>query len=58
MKQEFKVTLEERTSKKTGNKYECIVIKLSEKNEKLVFLDEAQLELLKMTLSKQSSYVK
>lgn len=46
MKQEYKAVLEERTSKK-GNKYEVLVIKLTDKLEKLVFLDQAELELLK-----------
>lgn len=40
-------TLEERTSKE-GNKFTCVVIKLSENYEKLVFLDRAEIELLKI----------
>ena len=43
----FQATLETRTSKK-GSKYEVIVIKLSDNAEKLVFLNSAELELLKL----------
>lgn len=53
MKQDFKATLETRTSKK-GSDYEVLVIKLTEKLEKLVFLEPAELELLKMSSSKSS----
>lgn len=53
MKQEFKSTLETRTSKK-GTQYEVLVIKLTDNLEKLVFLDQAELELLKLTNSKSS----
>lgn len=45
---EFKATLETRKSKK-GNEYEVLVIKLTDKLEKLVFLEQAELELLKLT---------
>lgn len=48
MKQEFKATLETRTSKK-GSQYEVLVVKLTDNLEKLVFLDQAELELLKLT---------
>ena len=44
---EIQATLETRTSKK-GSKYEVIVIKLSDYAEKLVFLNSAELELLKL----------
>ena len=44
---EIQATLETRTSKK-GSKYEVIVIKLSDNAEKLVFLNSAELELLKL----------
>lgn len=54
MKQEFKCFLEERTSKK-GSNYQCIVIKLTDKLEKLVFLTDAEIELLK--LSNKPSYL-
>lgn len=48
MKKEFKATLETRTSKK-GTDYEVLVIKLTDKLEKLVFLTQAELELLKIS---------
>lgn len=44
---EIHATLETRTSKK-DNRYEVIVIKLSDNAEKLVFLTPAELELLKL----------
>ena len=44
---ELKATLETRKSK-AGNDYEAIVIKLSPNSEKLVFLNSAELELLKL----------
>lgn len=43
-------TLETRKSKK-GNDYQVIVIKLTDSYEKLVFLDNAELELLKFSKS-------
>lgn len=39
--------IEERTSKKTGNKYTCVVFKLSNTYEKIVLLKNLELELLK-----------
>lgn len=50
MKKEVKATLETRTSKK-GNQYEVLVIKLTDKLEKLVFLEQAEFELLKLSSS-------
>lgn len=44
---EIQATLETRTSKK-GKDYEVIVIKLSDNAEHLVFLNSAELELLKL----------
>lgn len=44
---EVKAILEERTSKK-GKKYNVVVVKLTETYEKLVFLDKAEIELLKL----------
>lgn len=52
-KKEFKATLETRTSKK-GSQYEVLVIKITDNIEKLVFLDPAELELLKLSNSKSS----
>ena len=48
---EFKAILETRTSKK-GNTYEVLVIKLTDNLDKLVWLEQAELELLKMNSSK------
>lgn len=41
-----KATLETRISQK-GNEYQVLVIKLTDTYEKLVFLDKAEIELLK-----------
>lgn len=40
--------LEERISNKTGKTYLVLVIKITENYEKLVFLDKAEVELLKI----------
>ncbi len=53
-KKEFKATLETRTSKK-GTEYEVLVIKITDKIEKLVFLDPAELELLKLNSDKKDN---
>lgn len=45
---DVKATLETRTSKK-GNVYEVLVIKLTDTYEKLVFLEQSELELLKLS---------
>ena len=50
-KKEFKATLEKRTSKK-GSQYEVLVIKITDNIEKLVFLEPAEIELLKISNSK------
>lgn len=42
----IKCSLETRTSKK-GNDYQVLVIKLTDSYEKLVFLEPAEIELLK-----------
>lgn len=52
-KKEFKATLETRTSKK-GSEYEVLVIKITDNIEKLIFLEPAELELLKLSNSKSS----
>lgn len=57
MKQEFKCTLETRISKK-GNSYEVLVIKLTDNLEKLVFLEQAELELLKLSNAKSNPFGK
>lgn len=45
---ECKCTLEERISKKTGNPYKCVVVKLTDSYEKVAFLTTPEAELLKM----------
>ena len=52
-KKEFNAKLETRTSKK-GSQYEVLVIKITDNIEKLVFLEPAELELLKISNSKSS----
>lgn len=52
---ELKATLETRKKKDGSGSYEVIVIKISEHSEKLVFLKPAELELLKLTMSKNAS---
>lgn len=42
--------LEERVSK-DGNPYYCIVIRITDNVEKLVFLDRAETELIRLTYS-------
>ena len=54
MKQEYKATLETRTSK-SGNPYDVLVIKLTDTYEKLVFLEQAELELIKISSKKSSN---
>lgn len=46
---EVRATLETRVSKKTGKPYQCLVIKLTDTYEKLVFLDTAEIELVNLT---------
>ena len=45
---ELKCTLETKTSKR-GKQYQCLVIKLTDDYEKTVFLDQAELALLRTT---------
>lgn len=45
---EVRATLETRVSKKSGKTYQCIVIKLTDTYEKIVFLDNAEVELIKI----------
>ena len=47
---ELKATLETRKKKDGSGSYEVVVIKLSERSEKLVFLNPAEMELLKLYL--------
>lgn len=56
-KNDFKATLETRTSKK-GNEYQVLVIKITDNVEKLVFLEKAEIELLKMSNKNVSPFSK
>lgn len=47
MKVDVKATLETRTSK-AGNEYQVLVIKIDDDIEKLVFLEPAEIKLLKL----------
>lgn len=47
-------SLETRTNKE-GKSYQCIVIKLSDKSEKLVFLNQAETELVQLHYGKNSN---
>lgn len=51
----FTATLEERTSKKSGNQYLCLVIKITDNIEKVVFLEPAEIELLKLMYNKNEN---
>ena len=51
--QKIDATLETRKSK-AGNDYQVVVVKITDKIEKLVFLSDAELELLKLSNSKSS----
>lgn len=46
---EVRATLETRVSKKTGKTYQCLVIKLTDTYEKVVFLDTSEIELIKLS---------
>lgn len=50
---DLKCSLETRT-KKSGGTYEVAIIKITDSVEKMVFLDQAELELIKMSSSKSS----
>ena len=49
---EIKCRLEERTSKKSGKTYKCIVIPFSDTYEKVVFLEDVEVELLNLIYKK------
>lgn len=51
----YDARLEERDSKK-GTKYQVLIIKLSDRVEKLVFLTDAELELLKLQKNNSNNY--
>ena len=54
MKVDVRAALETRVSK-TGNEYQVLVIKIDEDIEKLVFLEPAEIKLLKLAQEKNSS---
>lgn len=45
---EFRAVLEERVSKKSNKTYKCIVIRLTDSLEKVIFLEPAEIELLEL----------
>ena len=51
---DIKATLETRKKKDGSGDYKVVVIKISDKSEKLVFLSPSELELLELHNSKQS----
>lgn len=50
----FTATLEERISSKSGKPYTCFVIKLTDTYEKVVFLDPADSEILRLLESSRT----
>ena len=52
---DIKATLETRTKKDNSGDYKVVVLKLSDKSEKLVFLNPAELELLELYNSKDNN---
>lgn len=50
---DVKATLVEKTSK-SGNKYKCVELHLTDTYTKIVFLDNAELELLALNDNKKS----
>lgn len=50
MNKDIKCSLETRESKK-GTTYQCLVIKLTDTYEKVVFLENSEIELLKLYYS-------
>lgn len=53
IERDLKATLVKKTSKK-GNDYECVMIELTPNYQKVVFLDDAELELLKFCDNKST----
>lgn len=51
----FEATLEERTSRKTGNTYKCVVVHLTDKLQKIILLSDCEVELLEILYSKKSN---
>lgn len=53
IERDLKATLVKKTSKK-GNDYECVMLELTPTYKKVVFLDDAELELLKFCDNKST----
>ena len=53
IERDLKATLVKKTSKK-GNDYECVMVELTPNYKKVVFLDDAELELLKFCDNKST----
>lgn len=53
IERELKATLVKKTSKK-GNDFECVMIELTPNYQKVVFLEDAELELLKFCDNKST----
>lgn len=53
IERDLKATLVKKTSKK-GNDYECVMIELTPNYQKVVFLEDAELELLKFCDNKST----
>ena len=53
IERDLKATLVKKTSKK-GNDYECVMLDLTPSYKKVVFLDDAELELLKFCDNKST----
>lgn len=51
----FTCSLEKRHSEKSGNDYMVLVIRLTDTYEKVVFLDNSELEILRLMKDKNSS---
>lgn len=54
IERDLKATLVKKTSKK-GNDYECVMIELTPTYQKVVFLEDAELELLKFCDNKSTT---
>lgn len=51
----FEATLEERTSKKSGKPYKCLVVHLTTTLEKVIFLEPSEIELLELRYGKKNN---
>jgi len=50
--------LEERMSQKSGKPYFCIVVRITDTYEKLVFLERAEVELIRATSATSGTKIK